>query len=80
MLGVRREGHTEAAGKLQDAGSISYRRGSIAVRMVGRAPAAPAGSLHADGTLGESMRARDIAGTSAGPRLAQPTLGVFRRA
>jgi CRP-like cAMP-binding protein len=31
MLGVRREGITEAAGKLQDAGFISYRRGHIAV-------------------------------------------------
>lgn len=30
-LGVRREGITEAAGKLQRAGSISYRRGHIAV-------------------------------------------------
>jgi len=31
MLGVRREGITEAAGKLQHAGFISYRRGHVAV-------------------------------------------------
>ena len=32
MLGVRREGITEAAGNLQRAGFISYRRGHISVR------------------------------------------------
>ena len=31
MLGVRREAITEAAGKLQHAGFIRYRRGHIAV-------------------------------------------------
>ena len=31
MLGVRREGVTEAAGKLQKAGVIEYHRGKIAV-------------------------------------------------
>ena len=31
MLGVRREGITEAAGNLQRAGCISYRRGHISV-------------------------------------------------
>jgi Mn-dependent DtxR family transcriptional regulator len=31
MLGVRREGITDAAGKLREAGVIRYRRGHIAV-------------------------------------------------
>src|SRR5256885_14193186 len=31
MLGVRREGFTESAGNLQDAGLIQYRRGTISV-------------------------------------------------
>jgi hypothetical protein len=32
MLGVRREGITEAAGKLQKQGAIEYSRGQITVR------------------------------------------------
>ena len=40
MLGVRREGVTEAAGKLQDAGLIRYSRGRIKVLDRPRAEAA----------------------------------------
>jgi CRP-like cAMP-binding protein len=36
MLGVRREGVTEAAGKLRDAGIIDYSRGHIRVRDRGK--------------------------------------------
>jgi CRP-like cAMP-binding protein len=51
MLGVRREGVTEAAGKLQDMGAISYKRGHI--RVLSR-PMLEAGSCECYKTVREA--------------------------